>query len=178
MRNKGLIVISLGLVLLLCSCGGSSGDAASIAAAADSLSVYEDSTESSQPASAAVSYPEPPESDWVYTLSIYWAFNTGGSEYPGYAFSADGIIEEGVREDPGAPIPAPDSMSGIILDDDYTPPGGIDYDFRGVAPGDVTLTITSHDSENDKLMSECVYIIRVYDDLRLAVLDETQTDYR
>ena len=176
MHGKGLIVISLRL--FLCACGGGSGGVKSIAATADSLPVYADSAEGGQPAIAAAAYPDPPESDRAYTLSIYWAFNTGGSEYPGYAFSTDGIMEAGVREDPGAPMPAPGGLSGIILDEDAPPLGGIDYDFRGAAPGEVTLTVTAHDSESDRLMSERVYSIRVYDDLRLAVLDETQTDYR
>ena len=154
MKKKSLtaILVCLGFTLLLCACGN---------------------TEKESDMMGTTQYPDPPENERMYTFSIYWAFHTGGEEYSGFAFSKEGIIVEGVREDPSAPPPDPN----IVLDDSVAP-GGAEYNFRGAAPDDVVLTISSKSWESDKLMDEGVYVIRVYDDLTLAVLNETRTNYR
>lgn len=109
-------------------------------------------------------YNDPPESEWVYTLDVAWQWNTGDfDESPGYVMSQEGIIEEGSREDPNA-----QEDEDAIIDDDFIS-GGRFYYFRGAAPGDVTLTMQT--KNGNKLLDERTYMIRVYDDLRLAVLD-------
>ena len=161
MKKKSLtaILLCLGFTLLFCACGNPGKKSNTI---------------------GTTQYPDPPESERMYTLSIYWEFNTGGTEYSGFAFSEEGIIEAGVREDPNAPSPDPNIVpdDSVVVIEDIVPPGGALYDFRGVAPGDVVLTISSKSEEGDKLMDEGVYVIRVYDDLTLAVLNEARTNYR
>lgn len=144
--RKGLPFILAGL-LLFSACAADEGGSVG--------------TDSSQ-------YPNPPEGEWMYTLTIYWTFNGAGGEFAQYALAPEGIIEEGIREDPAA------AGAGEELLPD-TPPGGREFNFRGVSPGDVVLTISTTDSADKTVRAE-TYVLRVYDDLRLAVLDTTELD--
>lgn len=124
----------------------------------------------SNPASLSLDltqYPDPPEAEWQYQLDIYRAWDMANNEYDNYTLSAEGIIEEGTRKDPNAP------------EDDlefYESPGGRTYFFRGAAPGDVQLIFTT--TKNNKTVDQTVYAIRVFDDLRLVILDDIRESYR
>lgn len=120
-------------------------------------------------------YTDPPESEWVYTLRVYWEWNTGDyEESPGYILEPEGIIEEGIRENPNTP--EPENEDEILITALDPPLGGAFFDFRGVTPGDVVLKMQT--TKQDKLLDERTYTIRVYDDLRLAVLDCVDVSYR
>ena len=119
-------------------------------------------------------YPDPPASEWLYTLTVYWAFNTGGGEYPGYTLSAEGVVEEGTREDPAA-TPPPGAVEGELVLDDLPMPGGRDYSFRGAAPGDVVLTMHT-ENEKGKTVHQRTYVLRVNENLQIAVLDILEED--
>lgn len=109
-------------------------------------------------------YPDPPEDERLYTMTIYWPLDIMGGDSPMYLFDREGIVEEGSREDPNA-VKA-DSGFEIF---DTPPPGGREFYFRGITPGDVVLTIRNENK--GKITYECKYILRVYSDLRLALLD-------
>ncbi|NLW79087.1 MAG: hypothetical protein GXY32_06720 [Ruminococcaceae bacterium] len=111
-------------------------------------------------------YTDPPEAEWLYQLDIYRAWDGVNGESNSYTVSTEGIIEEGTREDPNNP--GEDEFLEI--------PGGRTYFFRGVAPGDVQLTFTV--TKDGKTMDQAVYAIRVFDDLRLVILDEKSESYR
>lgn len=124
-------------------------------------------------------YQDPPETEWLYTLRVYWEWNTGDfEEQPGYVLDQEGILEEGYREDPNVLEERSrlESEGVEIIDLDDPPPGGAYFDFCGVAPGDVTLKMQT--TKNGELLDERIYAIRVYEDLRLAVLGSKHLSYR
>lgn len=155
-RNASRILFFCLAVFLFCSCAG-----------AEANEVDE------------MQYQDPPETEWLYTLRVYWEWNTGDfEEHPGYVLDQEGILEEGFRADPAIVEQRTKlETEGVeIIHADDPPPGGAYFDFCGVAPGDVTLKMQT--TKNGKLLDECTYTIRVYDDLRLAVLDCEHISYR
>jgi hypothetical protein len=49
--------------------------------------------------------------------------------------------------------------------------------FRGVAPGDVVATFTTYDA-NEEVVAIKQFTLRVFDDLKVALLDDEFADYR
>jgi hypothetical protein len=120
-------------------------------------------------------YPDPPEDQRDETFNVYMAWDGAGGETWDYAFSVDGILEEC---DQPLPEPEPGSEDGdeIVIYED-TPPGGLMVWFRGVSPGDVVVTFTTYDA-NEEVVAIQQYTVRVFDDLKVAQLDEVIDDYR
>ena len=115
-------------------------------------------------------YPDPPEDQRYELLSIYVAWNGAGGETWTYEVSADDVIEE------GSPPPQPeDDEFNIYIDEEL--PGGRTIWFKGVSPGAVELTFTTKD-DSGKVVAIQQYAIRVYEDLRLALLHEEYNNFR
>jgi hypothetical protein len=123
-------------------------------------------------------YPDVSEDKRSEALPIYIEWNGAGGETWEYAFSVDDIIEEGSE-----PIQQQEEEAegddGIPLDVplDYNPPGGRTIWFQGLSPGDVVVTFTTENSKG-KVVEIEQYAIRVYDDLKLAILHEEDNSFR
>ena len=119
-------------------------------------------------------YPDPPENQRVEYLSIYMAWDGAGGEYWDYEVSAEGIIEE------SGPPPAPEKIEGddgidILVEDEL--PGGRTLWFVGVSPGDTALTFITR-NEGGETVAIQMHIIRVYEDLKIALLHEESSNNR
>lgn len=117
--------------------------------------------------------PDPPEDEWLYELPIYWAWNMMPEAKEGwdYTFSREGVVEEGRRDAPAT------GQEGDGVLEDLEAPGGRTVYFRGVAPGDVVITFTTKQN-GKKVLDVNHYTVRVYEDLRLALLDTEHHSYR
>jgi len=113
-------------------------------------------------------YADPAQSGRHERLPLYIAFN-GGVEFFRYKYGWDGLIEE-----TGPPSPTPGS--GYVYEDEFAP-GGATLWFRGVEPGNVVLTFITEDLDGRVVALKHI-AVRVYDDMRLAVLHEEHISYR
>jgi hypothetical protein len=130
-------------------------------------------TKTASDAGTSVEHTDPPKSERVEALSIYMAWNGAGGESIDYSFYKEGVIEETSR-------PVNTSESGeedVIAIEDLDAPGGRNFWFKGVIPGDVEMLFTVT-SEAGKTVYEERYAIRVYDDLTLAVISKNTADMR
>ena len=117
---------------------------------------------------------DPPENQRLEYLPVYIAWDGAGGESWDYEVSVEGIIEE------SGPPPVSESIEGddaidIFVDDEM--PGGRILWFIGVSPGDTTLTFTTK-NEGGETVGTQTYAIRVYKDLKIALLNEESTDNR
>jgi len=117
-------------------------------------------------------YEDVPEDRRLEVLSIYMAWDGAGGETWIYELSAENVVGE--CGPPPKPEPAPDGME-IFLDDEL--PGGRTLWFKGVSPGDVVIAFTTK-NEKGKVVDIQQYAVRVYDDLRLALLHAEHNSYR
>jgi hypothetical protein len=116
---------------------------------------------------------DPPKSERVTALRIYMAWNGADGESIDYSFDKEGIAEETSR-----PVNTPESgEEDEIVTEDLDAPGGRNFWFKGVIPGDVELLFTVT-GEAGKTVYEERYAIRVYDDLTLAVISKNTADIR
>ena len=125
------------------------------------------------PAGSAVDaddYPDIPSDQRHERISIYMAWDGGGGETWDYDLSAENVISE------SSPPPPVDTGDGIMVFEDELP-GGITLWYEGAAPGDVVLTFTTRSSTGE-VVGVQKYVIRVYDDLRLAILHSESDSFR
>jgi hypothetical protein len=98
------------------------------------------------------------------------AWDGAGGETWEYAFSADIIAE-------GSEPPPPPEEEGIIVAPLFEAPGGRKIWFQGLSPGDVVVTFTTKNSKG-KVVEIEQYAIRIYEDLKLAVLHKEDSSFR
>jgi len=115
-------------------------------------------------------YPDTPDDQRHERLSIYVAWDGGSGETWDYELSVENVIAE------SSPPPSVEAEDGVIFVDDELP-GGITLWFEGVTPGDVALTFTTK-SDAGEVVDIQKYVIRVYDDLRLAILHTESNSFR
>ncbi|MDL2253341.1 hypothetical protein LJC49_04620 [Ruminococcaceae bacterium OttesenSCG-928-I18] len=115
-------------------------------------------------------YSDAPKEERLHEIVIYWAFNTGSYEESWtYVFSQEGIVEEGYSEVPNEQDIVLDENGQEMVQRPEEMPGGASNFFHGAAPGDVIITFTT--TKGKKVLDETAYVVRVYDDLRLSILD-------
>ena len=114
-------------------------------------------------------YPDAPEDQRHERLSIYIAWD-GFNETWDYEVSAESVISE------SGPPSREEAEDGIVFED-IELPGGRTLWFKGLSPGDVVLTFTIKTYEGEAVDIQR-YTIRVYDDLRLAILHSESTSLR
>ena len=119
-------------------------------------------------------YKDPPEDQWKEVLSIYIAWDGAGGEVWEYEMSEKGIVEEC---GPPAKPAAEEEEDLLTIDEGDDPPGGRSVYFRGLSPGDVVITFTT-ENDSGEVVDVQQYAIRVFDDLRLALLHEERTNLR
>ena len=117
-------------------------------------------------------YEDVPEDKRLEALSIYMAWNGAGGETWICEFNTENVVEE--CGPPPKPEPVPGGME-IFLDDEL--PGGRTLWFKGVSQGDVVIAFTTK-NEKEKIVDIQQYAVRVYDDLRLALLRAEHNSYR
>jgi len=115
-------------------------------------------------------YPDAPDDQRHERLSIYMAWDGGGGETWDYELSVENVISE------SSPPPVEEEEDGLILVFDELP-GGRTLWFEGVTPGDVVLTFTTKNNSGEVVDIQ-KYVIRVYDDLRLATLHTESNNFR
>ena len=113
-------------------------------------------------------YPNPPQAQRYEALPVYIAWNGLGGESWTYAFSAEDIVKEGSR-------PRQPQEENVITEDD--PPGGRSVWFQGVSPGDTVITFTIRNARG-QVKDILQYAIRVYEDLKLALLHAESKHFR
>ena len=113
-------------------------------------------------------YPDPPPMHRHEVVSIYIEWNSLGGEYWTQAFSAKGIVEEC-----GPPRRAREE--NVIAEDEM--PGGRTLWFRGLSPGDLVMMFTIRNAKGE-IMHIRQYAVRVYEDLKLALLHAESRHFR
>ena len=117
-------------------------------------------------------YEDTPEDKRLDVLPIYMAWNGAGGETWTYGLSAENAVEE--CGPPPKPKPTPGEIEIFM---EYDPPGGRTLWFKGVSQGDVVIAFPTK-NEKGKVVDIQQYAVRVYDDLRLALLRAEHNSYR
>lgn len=113
-------------------------------------------------------YPDPPQVQRHEVVSIYIAWNGVGGETWTPAFSAKGIMEE------CGPSRQAQEENVIV---EHEMPGGRTLWFRGVSPGELVVTFTIRNTKG-KIMHIQQHAVRVYEDLKLAMLHTELRHFR